>query len=86
MRIISGLIRIITGLAIMGFAGFIYFTNQEQLSGSKETTVSIFGQSITTTPENIIIGLGVAGVIGLLIEMLGVWTLVRKPSAPSSAP
>jgi hypothetical protein len=82
MRIISGLIRIITGLAIMGFSAFIYTTNQTALSGTKETTVSIFGQSITTAPENILIGLGVAGVIGLLIEMLGIWTLIKKPSAP----
>ncbi len=79
MRIISGLIRIITGLAVMGMAGFIYISNQEQLSGTKEVTVSIMGHEMTALPNHIIIGLCFAGAAGLVIELLGVWTLIRKP-------
>lgn len=79
MRIISGIIRIVTGLVIMGMALFVYITNQEQLAGTNEVTVGIFGQAITAMPNQVIIGLWFAGAIGLMIEMLGMWTLLRKP-------
>jgi hypothetical protein len=79
MRIISGLIRVFTGLAIIGMAMFIYISHQGQLVGSKEITISILGREITALPYQIIIGLCFAGAVGLVIELLGVWTLVRKP-------
>jgi len=81
MQILSGLIRIVTGLAVMGMAIFVYLSNQEQLSGTKEVTLSILGLEITALPQQIIIGLCFAGVAGLVIELLGVWTLMRKPAS-----
>jgi hypothetical protein len=81
MRIISGLIRVVTGLAVMGMALFVYLSNLEQLSGSKEVTLSIMGLEITALPQQIIIGLCFAGAAGLVIEFLGVWTLARKPAS-----
>lgn len=85
MRIISGFIRIITGLAIMGMAIYIYITNHEALEGTKEVTVMIIGQELVATPQHIIIGLITAAAIGGLIELLGIFTLVRKPK-PASDP
>jgi hypothetical protein len=82
MRIISGLIRIITGLAIMAMALQVYLSNQAQLSGTDPVTVVIVGQEITATPSQIIIGLITAAAIGGMIELLGIFTLVRKPKPP----
>ena len=85
MRIIFGLIRMITGLAIMGTAVYVYLTNHEALEGTKEVTVVIFGQEIVATPQHLIFGLITAAAIGGLIELFGIFTLVRKPK-PASAP
>jgi len=82
MRIISGLIRLITGLAIMAMAAQVYLTYQAQLSGSDPVTVVIVGQEITATPAQLIIGLIVAAAIGGMIELLGIYTLVHKPTPP----
>jgi hypothetical protein len=84
MRIISGLIRMITGLAIMGMAGYVFMMNQEALEGTKEVTVVILGQDLVATPQHIIIGLITAAAIGGLIELLGILTLVRKPKPASN--
>ena len=81
MRIISGLIRMITGLAIMGMAGYVYMMNQEALEGTKEVTVMILGQELVATPQHIIIGLITAAAIGGLIELLGILTLAYDCSA-----
>jgi hypothetical protein len=85
MRIISGLIRMITGLAIMAMAVYVYLANQTQLEGVDPVTVVIVGQEITATPPQIIIGLIIAGAVGGLIELLGIFTLVRKPR-PAAEP
>ena len=86
MRIISGLIRIITGLAIMAMALQIYLSNQAQLSGTDPVTVVIIGQEITAQPQQIIIGLITAAAIGGMIELLGILTLVRKTKPPTEQP
>lgn len=89
MRIISGLIRIITGLAIMAMALYVYLANQAQLEGTDPVTVIILGQEITAPPQQIIIGLITAAAVGGLIELLGIFTLVRKPkpaAKPAQAP
>jgi multisubunit Na+/H+ antiporter MnhB subunit len=83
MRIISGLIRIVTGLAIMAMALYVYLGNQAQLEGTDPVTVVIVGQEIVATPTQIIIGLIVAAAIGGMIELLGIFTLVRKPKPPA---
>jgi hypothetical protein len=86
MRMISGLIRIITGLAIMAMAVHIYLTNRIQLDGTDPVTVVIFGQEITATPSQIIIGLITAAAVGGMIELLGIFTLVSKPKPKSDKP
>ena len=83
MRIISGLIRMITGLAIMAMALYVYLANQTQLEGVDPVTVVIFGQELTATPTHIMIGLITAAAVGSLIELLGIFTLVRKPKPPT---
>ena len=89
MRIISGLIRIITGLAIMAMAVHLYLANRIQLEGTDPVTVVILGQEITATPTQIIIGLITAAAIGGMIELLGIFTLVQKtkpkPEQPPAA-
>ena len=85
MRILSGLIRILAGLGIMGMALFVYVANQDKLTGDAEVTMEIAGQQITALPEQIIIAQIVMAVIGALIAVLGVVTLVRKPK-PAAQP
>ncbi|HEX3133982.1 MAG TPA: hypothetical protein VHX44_10430 [Planctomycetota bacterium] len=86
MRVISGLIRIITGLAIMAMALHVYLSNQTQLSGTDPVTVVIIGQEITAAPQQIIIGLVTTAAIGGMIELLGIFTLVRKAKPPAEQP
>lgn len=86
MRILSGLIRIITGLAIMAMAVHVYLAHQTQLEGSDPVTVVIVGQEITATPTQIIIGLITAAAIGGVIELLGIFTLVRRAKPPAENP
>ncbi len=83
MRIISGLIRMITGLAIMAMTLYVYLGNQAQLEGTDPVTVVIVGQELTATPTQIIIGLITAAAVGGMIELLGIFTLVRKAKAPA---
>lgn len=85
MRFISGLIRIVAGLGVMGMALFVYVSNQEQLTGDSAVTMEIVGQQITAMPQQIIIAQIVMAVIGALIAVLGVVTLVRKPK-PAATP
>lgn len=87
MRFISGLIRIVAGLGIMGMALFVYVANQQQLAGESAVTLEIVGQQITAMPQQIIIAQIVMAVIGALIAVLGVVTLVRKPrpAAPATS-
>ena len=86
MRIISGLIRMITGLAIMAMAVHVYLSHQDQLQGSDPVTVVVVGQELTATPQQIIIALIVAAAVGGLIELLGIFTLVRKPTPKAQQP
>lgn len=79
MRIVSGLIRLITGMGIMGMAVYVYLAHHESLQGSDPVTVVLAGQEITAAPQHIIIGLIAAAAVGGLIELLGIFTLVRKP-------
>jgi hypothetical protein len=86
MRKISGLIRIVTGLAIMALAVHIYLDHRIQLEGTDPVTVVILGQEITATPSQIIIGLIAAAAVGGMIELLGIFTLVSKPKPKSDLP
>lgn len=86
MRVLSGLIRIITGLAIMAMALQVYLSHQTQLSGDDPVTVVIVGQEITAAPQQIIIGLITAAAIGGMIELLGIFTLVRKAQPRTEPP
>lgn len=85
MRIMSGLLRILLGLGVAGFALYIYLLHQVELSGDKPVQVSLVGQEIEAEPQAIIIGIGAAGFIGLLLFLAGIVTLLRKPAAPPPA-
>lgn len=85
MRFLSGLIRIVAGLGIMGMALFVYVANQDKLTGDTEVTMVIVGQQITAMPQQIIIAQVVMAAIGALIVVLGVVTLVRKPRPAAPA-
>ena len=85
MRYISGLLRILLGLGVAGFAAYIYLLHQGELAGDKPVQVSLVGQEIEAEPQAIIIGIGAAALIGLLLALAGIITLVRKPAAASPA-
>ena len=85
MRIISGIIRILAGLGIMGMTLFVYVANQDQLAGDSQVTLTIVGQEITAMPQQLVLAQIVLAVIGALIVLLGIVTLVRKPK-PAAVP
>ncbi len=85
MRIISGLLRILLGLGVAGFAASIYLVHQGELAGDKPVTVSLVGQEIDAEPQAIIIGIAAAALIGLLLAVAGIVTLVRRSPAPATA-
>ena len=81
MRMLSGYIRIITGTGIMMIAAMIYLMNREKLVGSDPIDVTFFGITFNATPQQVIIGLIFAGVVGAMIELLGIFTILRKPKS-----
>jgi hypothetical protein len=85
MRYISGLLRILLGLGVAGFAAYIYLLHQGELSGEKPVLVSLVGQEIEAEPQAIIIGIGAAALIGLLLALAGIITMLRKPPSPAPA-
>jgi hypothetical protein len=87
MRYISAAIRLISGSAIIVMAGYVYWVNQEGLSGNRQGTVALFGQPIEAEPQVILIGIVCAGVIGLALVIGGLVTLVfrRAPAQPINA-
>jgi hypothetical protein len=85
MRYISGLLRILLGLGVAGFAAYIYLLHQGELAGDKPVQVSLVGQDVEAEPQAIIIGIGAAALIGLLLALAGIITLLRKPAAPLPA-
>jgi multisubunit Na+/H+ antiporter MnhC subunit len=85
MRYISGLMRILLGLGVAGFAAYIYLIHQGELSGDKPVMVSLVGKEIDAEPQAIIIGIAAAGFIGLLLFLAGIVTLLRRPAAPAPA-
>src|SRR5271154_4207103 len=89
MRVISGLLRILLGFGIMGFAGYVYLMRYDGLSSGQHVIVSYTGQAIDIGHANgaeaqtVIIGIAAAGLIGLLLFSAGIVTLLRKPAAPT---
>jgi hypothetical protein len=85
MHYISGLLRILLGLGVAGFAAYIYLLHQGELAGDKPVQVSLVGQEIEAEPQAIIVGIGAAALIGLLLALAGIVTLLSKPAAPAPA-
>jgi hypothetical protein len=85
MRFISGLLRMVLGLGVMGFAAYTYFLHHVALSGDQTVQLTLVGQEISAEPQAIIVGIGAAGLIGLLLFLFGMVTLFRKPAAPAPA-
>jgi hypothetical protein len=91
MHIISGLLRIMLGLAIMGFAGYVFLMRYDGLSTGQHIIVSYTGQAIeighqdAAEAPSILFGTGASGFIGLLLFSAGIVTLMRKPSESARA-
>jgi hypothetical protein len=82
MRFISGLLRIMLGLGVMSFAGYVYLVHRNDLSGDKPVLVSLLGHEIDAEPQAIMVGIGAAGLIGFLLLVAGIVTLLHQPPAP----
>ena len=85
MRFISALLRMLSGFAIMGFAGWIYLMHEAELAADKPIAIafSSTGEVHVFAPQTIIYGLGAIAVFGLLLVLAGLITLMRK--APAAA-
>ena len=90
MHVIFGLLRIVLGLGVMGFAGYIFLMHYGGLSGPHIIVSSTgqefdIGQKTDALPQAIVIGIGAAGLFGLLLFSAGILTLLRKPKAQAPA-
>lgn len=76
MKYFSGLLRILSGVLLLGFSLFKYFDVRSHLD--EGSTAELFGQKLGLTNETLLwLLIGVA-VLGLLLTALGIFTFLRK--------
>ena len=86
MNILSGLLRIIAGSAVLTMAGWVWTTNHERLTErGGQGTIDLFGQEIPLTSDTLLVAVGLASSLGLLLVILGLLTLFRR-KAPAPTP
>ncbi len=86
MNILSGLLRLIAGSAVLAMAGWVWFINHERLiERGGQGTIELFGQEIPLTSDTLLVAVGVAGSLGLLLIILGLMTCFRR-KAPAAQP
>jgi hypothetical protein len=81
MRMVSALLRMLFGIAVMSTAWFVYSVHQSALGGAKPITVELFGNQFVAEPKMLAVGIGGAGFIGLILFLAGIYTALRKPAA-----
>ena len=76
MKYFSGLLRILSGVLLLGFSLFKYFDVRARLDA--DSAAELFGHTLGITQETLLwLLIGVA-VLGLLLTGLGIFTFLRK--------
>jgi hypothetical protein len=78
MKSMSSIIRIVCGLVLIAVAGSRYFSARQQLAEADGAEVRIFGYATAAEPWLITLAFGIAGLVGLTLAGLGVFTLLKK--------
>jgi len=76
MKIVSGTLRLICGLALIFFAFSTYHRIGAQVASGQP--IQIFGMTIGASVGQLDVALVVVGLIGVLLLALGVVTLLKK--------
>ncbi|MBA3937596.1 MAG: hypothetical protein H0X38_09045 [Planctomycetes bacterium] len=80
MNILSGLLRLLAGSAVLAMAGWVWSTNHARLiERGGQGTLDLFGQEIPLTSDTLLVAVGLAGALGLLLVILGLITCFRRP-------
>ncbi len=90
MNILSGLLRLIAGGAVLAMAGWVWTTNHERLmERGGQGTIELFGTEIPLTSDTLLVAVGLAAALGLLLVILGLVTAFRRevpPAPPTPTP
>jgi hypothetical protein len=78
MKYISGILRIVTGLAVVGMAIFVYTTNKNTLDLGGDQRLVLFGKQINASPNVVMIVICILGLVGFLVAILGLVTMLKK--------
>ena len=76
MNMISGILRLICGLALIIFSIGTYYRASEHVAAGNP--VQVLGITIGLSSGGLALALEVVGLIGVLLLVLGVVTLVKK--------
>ena len=74
----SGISRIIAGLAVIGVAAFVYFSNRAKLAGSDTVLIDLFGSQMQASPGQLNLAFGAAMLVGVVLVLLGIAGLLRR--------
>ncbi len=82
MKKISGIFRVLAGLAIIVLIAIVFFQNMKVLL-SDAPTASLYGYQLSLSGTQIMIGLGILIVLALIYVVYGVISMfpkkIRKP-------
>jgi hypothetical protein len=79
MKMLSGVVRIILGLGVLGFGYHSYAKFGAKLSESEQAVVAIGTTGIKLTRGKFMLLLLVVGLIGVALIVLGIRSLAAKP-------
>ncbi|MBA2479217.1 MAG: hypothetical protein H0V44_01040 [Planctomycetes bacterium] len=84
MRLLSGIIRIVSGVIVMALAAYVHLTAQDEIADGK-TKAFLFGHEVDLPPEMLLNVVLAVGAIGALVVVYGVVTLVRGARRSATA-
>ncbi len=84
MRAISGVLRVVSGFAVLGIAFHAYRVNAAELAADHaEARVEYLGKPLPVGPLGLRWMIAGAGVVGAALVGFGLATLLRAPARPA---
>ncbi len=74
----TAITRIIAGIAVIGVAAFVYFSNRGKVAGSDLVMIDLFGSRMQATPGQLTLAFGAAFLVGVVLLLLGIVGLTRR--------
>lgn len=85
MSLVIGLLRIVFGIAVLGLTGRVYLEHRLELTGTKSIFLhhfdcfGYFDYRLESDPQLLVLGLGIAGLIGVLALCAGLYAVTHWP-------